>query len=136
MQFLFYFQLIFLHCFESLLSLILCSLACIHAVLLDDFCYIHSKFVSPGSFFYYDPCIVVRSNQNKVSASSETSFCHQLSTSYSCNKCQGHEPSGTWGILTGLASGCQFLRLTSQSTLCCPSLKIYQSDLNTAQLHC
>ena len=95
MQFFFYCQLIFLHCFDCLLPLIICSLACLHAVLLDDFRCIHSKFFSSGSFFHYSPCLLVRSNQNKVSASSETSFCLQLPNSYSCSKHQGHEPSGT-----------------------------------------
>ena len=39
------------------------------------------------------------------------------------------------GILTALASGRPLLELTSQSTLYCPSLNVYQSDPNTAQLH-
>ena len=110
---------------------------CVNAVLLDDFCCIHSKFFSLGSFFHYGPSLLVCSNQSKVSASPETSFCLQLPTSYSCSNHQGHEPSGTKGILTAsFASGYPFLWLISQSTLCSPTLKIYQSNLNTAQLHC
>ena len=60
------------------LPLILCSLACIHVILLDDFPCTHSKFFSLGSFFHYGPCLLVGCNQNKVSTLSETSFCLQL----------------------------------------------------------
>ena len=63
MQFFFHYQLIFLHCFDCLLALILCTLACIHAVMLNDFPCTHSKFFSSCSFFYYGPYLLVRSSQ-------------------------------------------------------------------------
>ena len=116
MQFFFCCQLNFLHCFHSLLPLIRCLLVCFHAVLLDDFICTHSKFFSSSSFFHYGPYLLVHSNQSKVFPSSETSFCLQLPSSYSCSEHQGHEISGTEGILTVLASGCPFLWLRSQST--------------------
>ena len=63
MQFFFHYQLILLYCFDCLLALILCTLACIHAVLLNDFPCTHSKFFSSCSFFYYSPYLLVRSSQ-------------------------------------------------------------------------
>ena len=57
----FHYRLIFLHCFDCLLLLILCFLAGIHAVLLDDFPCTQSKFFSSGNFFHYGRYLLIHS---------------------------------------------------------------------------